>query len=317
MVSMPRSRSFKFLMELREKNQARIKELRLMYEVLKKSPLALIGFILVLGFIVIGIIGPYITPYDPIKIDFSNMIKERLQPPSWKHWFGTDEYGRDIFSRVLAGARISLMVSIVVMAIAIPIGIILGLLAGYYGGVVDEIVMRITDIFLSFPALILAIAFSATLGASIWSAMIALALVWWPGYVRVVRAQTLSVRESLFVEAAKAIGVKTSRILFRHILPNVITPLLVLVTLDFGSVILTSAALSFIGLGAQPPTPEWGRLVADGRKWFPTRWWYTFFPGLAIFLTVLGWNLLGDGLRDMLDPKFRRRLEFRKGDTNE
>jgi peptide/nickel transport system permease protein len=298
-----------------EKYESRINELKLMLAIIRRSPLTLLGLILVTGFIVLGIIGPFIAPYDPVRIDFKTMLKERLQPPSWKHWFGTDEYGRDIFSRVLVGARISLMISLAVIAVAVPIGIILGLLAGYFGGVVDEVIMRTTDIFLSFPALVLAIAFSATLGAGIWSAMIALALVWWPGYVRVIRAQTLSVRESLFIEAAKAMGVKTSRILFKHILPNVITPLIVLVTLDFGSVILTSAALSFIGLGAQPPTPEWGRLVADGRKWFPTRWWYTFFPGMAIFLTVLGWNLLGDGLRDILDPRFRRRIEFGgKGD---
>ncbi len=303
--------------EWKARNVARIGEWKLMFEVLKRSPLAMTGLIFVSIFIILGIIGPYITPYDPTYIDFKNMVKERLQPPSLRHPFGTDEYGRDLFSRVLVGARISLMVSIAVMAIAIPLGLILGLIAGYYGGVVDEIIMRVTDVFLSFPGLVLAIAFSATLGASIWSAMIAIALVWWPGYVRVVRGQTLAVKQSLYVEAAKAIGVKTPKILRRHILPNVLTPLLVLATLDFGSVILVSAALSFIGLGAQPPTPEWGRLVADGRRWFPDKWWYTFFPGLAIFFTVLGWNLLGDGLRDVLDPKFRRRIEFRRGDVGE
>jgi len=297
----------------KQRNEAKIKEWRLMLEVFKRSPLALTGLIFVTIFIILGIIGPYITPYDPIKIDFSTMLEERLQPPSLKHFFGTDEYGRDLFSRVLAGARVSLMISLAVMAIAIPVGLVLGLIAGYYGGVVDEIIMRITDVFLSFPGLVLAIAFSATLGASIWSAMIAISLVWWPGYVRVVRGQTLSIKQSLYVEAARAIGVSTSKIIRRHILPNVITPLIVLATLDFGSVILVSAALSFIGLGAQPPTPEWGRLIADGRRWFPEKWWYTFFPGLAIFFTVLGWNLLGDGLRDILDPRFRRKIEFKEG----
>lgn len=285
---------------------------RLAFEVIKRSPLTMTGLIIVVGFIVLGAIGPYIAPYNPIEIDFSSIALKRLQPPSLQHPFGTDEYGRDLFSRVLAGARVSLMVSMAVMSIAIPVGLVLGLVAGYYGGVIDEIIMRVTDVFLSFPGLVLAIAFSATLGAGLFSAMLALSIVWWPSYVRVVRAQVLVVREQLFIEAAKAMGVSTRRILFKHILPNSITPLLVLVTLDFGSVILASSALSFIGLGAQPPTPEWGRLVADGRKWFPDKWWYSFFPGLAILITVLGFNILGDGLRDILDPRFRRRLEFRE-----
>ncbi|MEM1532630.1 MAG: ABC transporter permease [Desulfurococcaceae archaeon] len=289
-----------------------IHEWRLALEVVKRSPLTMMGLIIVVGFIVLGAIGPYITPYNPIEIDFSLVALKRLQPPSLQHPFGTDEYGRDLFSRVLAGARVSLIVSLAVMSIAIPVGLVLGLIAGYYGGIIDEVIMRITDVFLSFPGLVLAIAFSATLGAGLFSAMLALSIVWWPSYVRVVRAQVLVVREQLFIEAAKAMGVSTRRILFKHILPNSVTPLLVLVTLDFGSVILASSALSFIGLGAQPPTPEWGRLVADGRKWFPDKWWYSFFPGLAILITVLGFNILGDGLRDILDPRFRRRLEFKE-----
>ncbi len=296
----------------KERNKSRIREWKLMYEAFKRSPLAVIGAILSVSFIILGIIGPYITPYDPCAINFETMIQEKLQPPSLQHLFGTDEFGRDMFSRVLAGARTSLQVAIAVMVIAVPLGLILGLVAGYYGGVIDEIIMRITDIFLAFPGLVLAIAFSVVLGAGIESAMIAISLVWWPGYVRVVRGQTLSVKENLYIEAAKAIGVSTRKIMLRHILPNIITPIIVLATLDFGSVILVAAALSFIGLGAQPPIPEWGRLVADGRKYFPQRWWYTFFPGVAIFFSVLGWNLLGDGLRDVLDPRYRRKLEFEK-----
>lgn len=287
-----------------------LNEWKLIFMVIRKSLLTTIGLAIVLGFTFLGIIGPYITPYDPMTISVTSTLK-RLQPPSLENLFGTDEYGRDIFSRVLYGARISLIAALSVMSIALPIGIILGLVSGYYGGIVDEVIMRITDIFLSFPGLVLAIAFSASLGAGLTSAIIALAAVWWPGYVRVIRAQVLVVKEMLFIEAARAIGVKTSKILFRHILPNAITPLLVLITFDFGSVILATSALSFIGLGAQPPIPEWGRLVADGRKWFPDKWWYSFFPGLAILITVLGFNLLGDGIRDIMDPRYRRSIEVR------
>jgi peptide/nickel transport system permease protein len=287
-----------------------LNEWKLIFMVIRKSSLTTIGLAIVLGFTLLGIIGPYITPYDPMAISVTSTLK-RLQPPSLENLFGTDEYGRDIFSRVLYGARISLIAALSVMSLALPIGIILGLVSGYYGGIVDEVIMRITDIFLSFPGLVLAIAFSASLGAGLTSAIIALAAVWWPGYVRVIRAQVLVVKEMLFIEAAKAIGVKTSKILFRHILPNAITPLLVLITFDFGSVILATSALSFIGLGAQPPIPEWGRLIADGRKWFPDKWWYSFFPGLAILITVLGFNLLGDGIRDIMDPRYRRSIEVR------
>ncbi|MEM1560636.1 MAG: ABC transporter permease [Ignisphaera sp.] len=287
-----------------------INEWKLIFAVIRKSPITTIGLAIVMGFVILGIVGPYITPYDPMTIGVTGTLK-RLHPPCLEHPFGTDEYGRDLFSRVLYGARISLIAALCVMALAVPIGIVLGLVSGYYGGIIDEIIMRVTDIFLSFPGLVLAIAFSASLGAGLTSAIIALAAVWWPGYVRVIRAQVLVVKEMLFVEAAKAIGVKTSRILFRHILPNSITPLLVLITFDFGSVILATSALSFIGLGAQPPIPEWGRLIADGRKWFPEKWWYSFFPGLAILVTVLGFNLLGDGIRDVMDPRYRRSIEIK------
>ncbi|RLF19103.1 MAG: ABC transporter permease [Thermoprotei archaeon] len=293
-------------------NSRKISELNLMFKVLMRSPTGIIGLILTISFIMIGIIGPYVAPYDPILIDFSKMDKLRLLPPSLDHPFGTDEFGRDIFSRVLSGARVSLLAAIVVLSISIPIGLALGLIAGYYGGIIDEVIMRITDIFLAFPGLVLAIAFSAAFKPGIWSAILAVSLVWWPSYVRVVRAQVLQVREALFVEAARALGLSPVKIMIKHILPNVITPVIVLATLDFGSVIIVTSSLSFIGLGAQPPTPEWGRLVADGRAYFPEKWWYVFFPGLAIFLTSLGWNLLGDSLRDVLDPKYRRRLEFKE-----
>ncbi|MCD6095205.1 MAG: ABC transporter permease [Thermoprotei archaeon] len=295
-----------------ERRSRTLSELKLMFNVLRRSPTGVLGLILTISFLVIGIIGPYITPYNPIFIDFKNMHKLRLLPPSLKHPFGTDEFGRDLFSRVLSGARVSLLAAVVVLAVAIPLGLTLGLIAGYYGGIIDEIIMRITDVFLAFPGLVLAIAFSAAFKPGLWSAILAVALVWWPSYVRVVRAQVLQVREALFIEAARALGLSPWKIMIRHILPNVLTPVIVLATLDFGSVIIVTSSLSFIGLGAQPPTPEWGRLVADGRAYFPEKWWYVLFPGLAIFLTSLGWNLLGDSLRDVLDPKYRRRLEFKK-----
>jgi len=196
----------------------------------------------------------------------------------------------------------------------VPVGVALGLIAGYFGGVVDEVIMRVTDIFLAFPALVLAMALSVAMGSGLMTVMIALAVVWWPAYVRITRGQVLSVRENLFVEAAKAMGISDFWIIARHILPNVLSPIIVIATMDMGAVILTAAALSFIGLGAQPPTPEWGRLVADGQPYFPECWWYVFFPGIAIFLTVLGFNLLGDGIRDALDPKIRRRLEFKSAE---
>jgi len=290
------------------KNKAKIEEWKLTLRVMTMSPLALSGLIIVVLFLIIAAVGPYVAPHDPYEIDFRVM----LVPPSPEHPFGTDEYGRDIFSRVLHGARISLIIGIITLSISVPIGVILGLISGYYGGIVDEIIMRLTDIFLAFPGLILAIALSVALGGGIETVMVALSMVWWPYYVRLTRGQVLSVKENLYVEAAKAIGLGDFWIMFKHILPNIISPVIVLATMDMGGVILTAAALSFIGLGARPPTPEWGRLVADGQPYFPEYWWYVFFPGMVIFLTVLGFNLLGDGIRDALDPKIRRTIEFKE-----
>ncbi|MCD6509346.1 MAG: ABC transporter permease [Thermoprotei archaeon] len=293
-----------------ERNRAKIEEWKLTLKVLLRSPSAVCGLVLVLLFLFMAVFGPYISPSDPYKIDFA----KRLRPPSSGNPFGTDEYGRDLLSRVLHGARVSLIVGIVTLAICVPVGVVLGLIAGYFGGVVDEVIMRVTDIFLAFPALVLAMALSVAMGSGLMTVMIALAVVWWPAYVRITRGQVLSVRENLFIEAAKAMGISDFWIIARHILPNVLSPIIVIATMDMGAVILTAAALSFIGLGAQPPTPEWGRLVADGQPYFPECWWYVFFPGIAIFLTVLGFNLLGDGIRDALDPKIRRRLEFKSAE---
>jgi len=300
------------LLQRRRGAGQRRSERKLILRILMGSPAGVAGLVLSLLFIVLGVVGPYITPYDPILIDFAKVNQLRLQPPSLAHPFGTDEFGRDMLSRVLYGSRLSLLSAVTVLGVAVPVGIMLGLLAGYFGGAVDELVMRITDVFLAFPGIVLAIAFSATLGAGLWSAILAVALIWWPSYVRLVRGQVIQVKSSLFVEAAKALGLSPLKIMIRHLLPNILTPVIVMATLDFGSVVIVTSSLSFIGLGAQPPLPEWGRLVSDGRAYFPQAWWYVFFPGLMIFLVSLGWNLLGDTLRDVFDPKYRRRLEFKE-----
>jgi len=292
-----------FWAKFKAEHESKIKELRYTLFLIRNSPLTILGLIIILTLVLVAIFAPYIAPYDPEKTN----ILERLQPPSSKHYFGTDDLGRDIFSRVVWGTRISLEIGFTVVLLAVAIGSVLGLLAGYYRGKVDEILMRITDMFFAIPSLILAMALSAALQTrNIWTVMLAVTFVWWPSYVRIVRASVLSLADSQFVEAAKSVGASDLRIMFRHILPNSLAPLLVQMTLDLGAVILVAAGLSFIGFGAGPHTPEWGRMVAEGRNYMTTAWWMITFPGLAIFLTVLGFNLLGDGLRDILDPRLRR-----------
>ncbi len=272
---------------------------------LKKSPLAMVGTILVAIFLFIALFAPLIAPYDPIKQDLNNI----LQPPSKAHPFGTDTLGRDILSRVIYGARISLIIGVLVVAISSLIGIVAGLLSGFFGGYVDLVIMRITDLFLSFPALILAMAIAGALGPSLTNTMIAISLVWWPPYARLIRGQVLIVKNREFVEAATALGESNLKIMFTHVLPNSVTPAIIQATMDLGAVILTAAGLSFIGFGAQPPTPEWGSMISLGRNYFLKQWWLATFPGLAILVTVVGFNLLGDGIRDLLDPRIRRELK--------
>lgn len=229
-------------------------------------------------------------------------MKERLDPPTKEHWFGTDEVGRDILSRVIVGTRISLTSSAIVIGLAALIGIPLGLVAGYVGGTTDNIAMRLTDMFLGFPALLLAIAVAAALGPGLYKGMAASALVWWPGYARLARGQALVVKEQEFVEAARSIGASSTRILFRHVLGNTLNPLIIKITMDIGYAILFVSALGFLGLGAQPPTPEWGTMIADGRNYILESWWYVTFPGLAIAITVICFNFLGDALQVAIDP---------------
>jgi peptide/nickel transport system permease protein len=254
----------------------------------------------------LAITAPYIVPY-PEDVKGVAHLKQRLQPPSSQHFFGLDEMGRDIFSRVLYGCRISLQIGIMVIIIAATIGTLAGAMAGYYKGWVDFFIMRITDTFLAIPSLILALAIAAALGTGLVNLMLAISLAWWPWYARLVRAQALSLSEATFIEAAKAMGVSDRKIVLRHIIPNCIAPIAVQASLDLGYVILTAASLGFLGLGAQPPAAEWGLMVSIGRGFFPSWWWIATFPGLAIFIAVLGFNLLGDGIRDILDPKLRRR----------
>jgi peptide/nickel transport system permease protein len=270
---------------------------------LRANPVSLIGFGLALALLVIAIAAPIVAPYDPVKLD----PKHRLLPPSVTNWLGTDDGGRDILSRVIFGSRYSLLAAAVVLTLAVTFGTTVGLIAGYAGGKVDEALMRLTDMFLAFPALVLAMGISAALGASLANSMIAIAIVWWPWYARLVRGQTLRLRHEQFVDAARASGASDSHTILRHILPNCWTPIIVQITLDVGYAILTTASLSFIGLGAQPPTPEWGAMVATGKDYILDQWWMATFPGLAIFLAVMAFNLLGDGLQEALSPVLRQR----------
>jgi peptide/nickel transport system permease protein len=262
---------------------------------------AMIGGTLVLAWLLIALLAPVIAPYSPT----AQKVTNRLKPPSAQHWFGTDELGRDVFSRVLYGARVSLPIALTVVVMTSTVGIMLGALAGYLGGLTDEIIMRVADAVLAFPSLILAIAITAALGPGLLNAALAIALVLWPEYARLVRSQVIALREMEFVNAATALGASRWRNLFVHILPNALPLMLVKASLDMGNAILLAASLSFVGLGAVPPTPEWGTMVAAGRHKF-FEWWIATFPGLAILTTVIGFNFLGDGLRDLLDPRLRR-----------
>ncbi len=269
-----------------------------------RNRLLMLGLSIGALLIIIALFAPLIAPHPEDAFGELNLAV-KLSPPSSEYPMGTDHLGRDIFSRVLFGARKSLLIGIGIVFMALAIGLPLGLIAGYFGGRIDEILMRICDGFLSFPILLLPIAIGGVFGSSMKVNMIGLAIVWWPWYVRLLRAQVLVTREQLYVLAAKSIGVKDSTIILRHIISNSIGPVLVQASLDLGYAILASASLSFIGIGAKPPTAEWGFMISEARPYFMEYWWTTTFPGLAIFLSVLAFNMLGDGLREILDPKVR------------
>jgi len=269
---------------------------------LKKNKMTLVGLGILSFLVMASILVPLLSPYDPTKIS----IPERFQGPSAAHWFGTDEVGRDILTRILYGTRLSLGIGIAVVVSAGIIGTVLGTISGFFGGKVDQVIMRLMDMVLAFPSLILAMALAAALGPNLQNAMIAIAIVKIPVYVRLARGETLALRERLYVKAAITFGIKPWRIISKHIIPNAISPIIIQVTLDVGDAILLVATLGFLGLGAQPPTPEWGAMISVGWKYLLDYWWYPTFPGLALFLASGALNLIGDGIRDILDPKSSR-----------
>lgn len=271
---------------------------------LKKNKMAVLGLVILVILFLAALFADQIANYDTVVI--KQNLADRLQPPSGKHWLGTDEFGRDIFARIVHGARVSLRVGIIAVSISIICGGILGAIAGYYGGLLDNVIMRAMDIFLAVPSILLAIAIVSALGPNIINLMIAISISSIPRYARIVRASVLSIRDQEFIEAARAIGASNTRIIFRHIIPNSLAPVIVQGTLGVASAILSTAGLSFIGLGIQPPAPEWGSMLSGGRQYLRYAWWVTTFPGVAIMITILSLNLLGDGLRDALDPRLKQ-----------
>lgn len=279
--------------------QARLGRAYLGWLALTENPLAMLGLGIVIALLLVAAFAPYLAPYDYTAQD----LMARLKPPNATHWFGTDDFGRDIFSRIIYGTRLTLEVVILVALIAVPLGLLVGTVAGYCGGWVDTVLMRITDIFLSFPRLILALAFAGALGPGIENAIIAISITAWPPYARIARAETLTVRHTDYIAAVRLQGAGPIRIIWGHIVPMCMSSAIVRVTLDMAGIILTAAGLGFLGLGAQPPAPEWGAMVSAGRSFLVDQWWIPTLPGVAIFIVSLGFNLLGDGLRDVLDPK--------------
>lgn len=270
---------------------------------LRRNQLALIGILVIVAWVIITVGAPLLAPYDPLE----QHIVDRLQAPTSTYPFGTDQLGRDVLSRVMYGGRLSMPAASMVVAIALGLGTVIGAVAGYAGGVWEEVLMRVTDVFMAFPTIILAMAVAAALGPNLSNAIIAMVVVWWPKYSRVVRSLVLTVKENDYVEASRSIGATEGYLLWRVVLPNCIAPAVVMATLDFGNAILVFAGLSFLGLGPEPSSPEWGRMVSDGIQYFD-QWWIATFPGLAIFTIVMAFNFLGDGLRDALDPRLRKQI---------
>ncbi|KKB85141.1 D-ala-D-ala transporter subunit [Devosia limi DSM 17137] len=266
---------------------------------LLRNPLAVVGAIIIFGLIIAAVFAPWIAPYSPIGQNLS----QRLLPPSAEHWMGTDELGRDIYSRVIYGSQITLTIVLLVAVIAAPLGLMVGAISGYFGGWVDRVLMGVTDVFLSMPKLILALAFVAALGPGINNAIIAIAITTWPSYARIARAETMTIRNAEFISAVQLQGASPLRIILRHVLPLCTSSMIIRVTLDMAGIILTAAGLGFLGLGAQPPLPEWGAMISRGRSFILDQWWVATMPGFAIIIVSLGFCFLGDGLRDVLDPK--------------
>jgi peptide/nickel transport system permease protein len=291
-----------FIDSWKERNDSRIKEWKHSIRLFSKSPLAVIGFIIVALFILMAIVAPLIAPYPENWRD----IKLQSSAPDSAHLLGVEIYGGDILSMIILGSRVSLTIGLSVVISTLIVGTIVGAVAGYYGGWVDEALMRITDIFLAFPYLVLCMVIVAALGSGLGNVMIAMAITAWPSYARIIRGQVLSVKERNYIEAARAVGASDWRIITKHVIPNSFSPIIVQSTMDLGGIIITAAALSFIGMGAGPGEAEWGRMVTDGQSQLLNAPWISTFPGIAILIVCLGFNLLGDGLRDILDPRMRR-----------
>ena len=280
-------------------NQARCQRFYIAWLSFRRNPIAMLGLIIIAGLVFMAGLAPLITGSTGLEPE----LDRRLLPMSATHWFGTDQLGRDIYDRIVWGSRITLYIVGLVGIIVVPVGLLIGTIAGYVGGAVDNVLMRITDIFLAFPRLILALAFVAALGPGLENAVLAIALTTWSPYARIARAEALTIRNSEFIMAAKVQGASTLRILVSHVMPLCVSSVIVRLTLDMAGIILTAAGLGFLGLGAQPPTPEWGAMISTGRQFLLDQWWVPTVPGIAIFIVSLGFNLLGDGLRDVLDPK--------------
>ena len=283
--------------------QARLSRAYVSWLAFRENPLAVTGLIIILLLVFVALLAPLLAPYHPHTPE----LTRRLEPMSTDHWLGTDELGRDILSRIIYGARLTLYVVILVAVIAAPVGLLIGTVSGFAVGWIDTVLMRITDIFLAFPKLILALAFVSALGPGIENAVIAIAITSWPPYARIARAETITIRQADYIAAARLQGAGPLRLIWGHVVPLCMSSLIVRVTLDMAGIILTAAGLGFLGLGAQPPLPEWGAMISSGRKFMLDQWWVAAMPGVAIFIVSLAFNLLGDGLRDVLDPKTESR----------
>ena len=291
----------------------KFREQRVILSLIVKKPISLVSLLIVVSFIIIGVSAPLTVPYPEDAWGLTYNVEKRFLPPSIEHLFGTDALGRDVFSRVLLGSSFSLIIAIGVIGLSLIIGVPVGVVAGYYGGRVGTTLMRITDMFLAFPPLLLAIVLAATLGRGLLNLIVALAISWWPWYSRLVYVQTNTVKNMPYIDSAKIAGLPSFKIMTKHIIPNALTPTFVQAALDMGSAILEAAGLSFIGVGVKPPTPEWGLLVSEGWQSINYAWWIAFFPGLAILVTVVGFNLLADALRESADPRIRRTILMRLG----
>jgi peptide/nickel transport system permease protein len=286
----------------RRRAEARWRYSKDTYVLWRRNRLMVLGTAIIFGLLLVAALAPLLATHNP----YEQILNDRLLAPSVTHWFGTDSLGRDIYSRVVYGARVTLTIALLVAAISTPLGMLMGIVAGYLGGMADEILMRLADVFLAFPRLILAIAFAAALGAGVENAIIAIAIAHWPSYARLARAETLNVKNNDYIQAMRVLGAGKARIMAGHILPLTLSSIIVRMSLDMGTIILTAAGLGFLGLGAQPPMPEWGLMVSDGRQFLVDQWWVSTLPGLAILVVVMGFNLLGDGIRDVLDPRQRQ-----------